>query len=358
MVIAYLFEVLKKKRILFIVPNVSLVIQATEDFDEYNLNDRIPLKVQQIYAGAKIKKSSNVVVGTYQSLVKKEDDYFEEFDVVMVDETHKAKSFSIRTIMDKCWHCDYRFGLSGTIPKRGTVDRLTLMSCTGPLITNVSANFLQQEGHVTACKVSIIEMDYATDKQKESFYFLSKTPEDRKTLFNLEQNFIVSSQKRRDFISKVIGNTKQNSLVLFYRIDQGEALYNDLRAVEGKEVYYVDGGTDKDIRELYKKKMEKGNNVILVASYGTFSTGISINNIHNIFLTESFKSEVIIRQSIGRGLRKHSSKDMLNIIDFVDDFRWTHEGKTWKNYMYKQSESRIEIYVEQKFPYEVKRLRF
>jgi len=358
MVIAYLIEVLKMKRILFIVPNVSLVLQATEDFDEYNLKERVPLKIQQIYSGAKIKTSANIVVGTYQSLVKKPADYYETFDVVMVDETHKAKSNSIRSILENCWHCNYRFGLSGTIPKKGTVDRLTLMACTGPLITNVSANYLQQEGHVSLCKVHIFEMDYATDEQKEAFCFLSKTPEDRKTLFTLEQNFIVGSLKRREFVSKVISSATNNSLVLFYRIEQGEALYNELRQLPDKEIYYVDGGTDKDLREMYKKKMESGNNVILVASFGTFSTGISVQNIHNIFLTESFKSEVIIRQSIGRGLRKHSSKDMLNIIDFVDDFRYNEGGKYWINYLYKHSESRIEIYKDQKFPYEVKKFKF
>jgi len=358
MVVAYLLEVLKKKRILFIVPNVSLVIQATEDFDEYNLRDRIPLKIQQIYAGAKIKKSSNIVVGTYQSLVKKPADYFAEFDVVMVDETHKAKSLSIRTILDQCWHCDYRFGLSGTIPKKGTIDRLTLMACTGPLITNVSASFLQEQGHVSPCKVMIIEMDYASEEQKESFYFLSRTPEDRKNLFSLEQNFVISSEKRRKFILDVIAKTNHNSLVLFYRIEQGEALYNALRQIPGKEVYYVDGGTDKDYREVYKKKMENKDNVILVASYGTFSTGISVKRIHNIFLTESFKSEVIIRQSIGRGLRKHESKNMLNIVDFVDDMRYTADSRVYKNYLYRHGEARRDIYLEQKFPYTIKNVKF
>jgi superfamily II DNA or RNA helicase len=358
MVIAYLIEVKKMKRILFIVPNVSLVLQATEDFDEYNLKDRIPLKIQQIYSGAKIKKSSNIVVGTYQSLVKKAPEYYEEFDVVMVDETHKAKSNSIRTIMDLCWHCDYRFGLSGTIPKKGTIDRLTLMACTGPLITNVSASFLQEQGHVSPCKVLILEMDYATEEQKESFYFLSRTPEDRKNLFNLEQNFIISSDRRKKFIVDIIGKTSHNSLVLFYRIEQGEALYNALRQIPGKEVYYVDGGTDKDFREIYKKKMENNDNVILVASYGTFSTGISVKRIHNIFLTESFKSEVIIRQSIGRGLRMHESKNMLNIVDFVDDMRYTGDGKVYKNYLYRHAEVRREIYTEQKFPYTIKNVKF
>jgi superfamily II DNA or RNA helicase len=276
----------------------------------------------------------------------------------MVDETHKAKSNSIKTIMDKCWHCDYRFGLSGTIPKEGTIDRLTLMSSMGPLITNVSANYLQEKGHVTQCKVNIIQMDYASDEQKAAFSFLSKRAEDRIKLFGLEQNFIISSKERKDFIIKTIAKTTQNSLVLFYRIEHGEALYKDLRQLDDKEVYYVDGGTDADIREIYKKKMEKNNNVIIVASYGTFSTGISIKNIHNIFFTESFKSEVIIRQSIGRGLRKHQSKSILNIIDFVDDLCWHDGDRLWKNYLFRHGEAREKIYEDQKFPFKMLKVKF
>jgi len=85
MVVAYMMDKLDKKKILMIVPNVNLVLQATGDFDEYN-KCGVPLKTQQIYAGAKIRKSSNLVIGTYQSLVKKDEEYFSQFDAVFVDE--------------------------------------------------------------------------------------------------------------------------------------------------------------------------------------------------------------------------------------------------------------------------------
>jgi len=82
------------------------------------------------------------------------------------------------------------------------------------------------------------------------------------------------------------------------------------------------------------------------------STGVSINNIHNLYLIESFKSDVIIRQSIGRGLRMHKLKDKLWIFDFVDDLRI----KGFKNYLYKHGEARRVIYDEQKFPYNIKKV--
>ena len=353
LITSYLLEVKKVRRILFIVPNVSLVIQATEDFDEYNSVRRIPLKVQQIYAGVKIKPSSNIVIGTYQSLVKKGEDYFKEFDAVLVDECHKIKSASIKTILDKCFHTNYKIGVSGTVSKEGTLDRLTLMASTGPIVYEVSAAYLQSKGHVSNCKVFITYLDYAEDDKKEAFYNISRSQYEKSKLFNLEQQYIISNNKRLRYVSDIISKINGNSLVLFYHVQYGKDIYNELRRICNKKIYYVDGGTDKDARELYKKKAEEGDDVIIVASFGTFSTGISINKIHNIFLTESFKSEIIIRQSIGRGLRLHSSKDRVNIIDFVDDFRYKipDSNRTFKNYIFRHGEHRKSIYNEQQFPY-------
>lgn len=352
--VAYILEKQKANKILFIVPNVSLVIQATEDFTDYNYKNRVNIKIQQIYSGQKIREGRNIVIGTYQSLIKKETEYFEQFDAVIVDETHKATAQSIKTILAKCKNSKYRYGLSGTIPKPGTLDRLTLMSYTGPLITEVSANFLQKEGHIANCKVKVIEMDYAPESTKEAFREMAFNKYESKDVFKFEQNYIINSTGRLSFICNIISRIRGNSLVLFHRIEHGQRIYEKLRQESDKTVYYVDGGTDKDIREEYKKKMEVGEEVVIVASYGTFSTGISIKKIHNIFFTESFKSEVIIRQSIGRGLRQHASKDSVTIIDFVDDISLPD----WDNYLIKHSRARQKIYKEQKFEFTIKKVKF
>jgi len=352
--VAYMLEKQKASKILFIVPNVSLVVQATEDFSEYNHANRIKIMIQQIYSGQKIKTNRNIVIGTYQSLVKKPKEFFDDFDAVIVDETHKAKSNSIKTILQKCRLAKYKYGLSGTIPKDNTLDRLTLMSQTGPLITEIKASFLQKEGYIAGCNVKVIEMDYAPESSKQAFMELATNRYDSKDVFSLEQNYIINSPGRVNFITKLIARVPNNSLVLFHRIEHGKKLYEMLRQRSDKKVYYVDGGTNTDIREEYKAKMEAGDDVVIIASYGTFSTGISIKKIHNIFFTESFKSEVIIRQSIGRGLRQHESKESVNIIDFVDDLRWDE----WENYLYRHAKARKKIYKQEKFKFEVKKVKF
>jgi superfamily II DNA or RNA helicase len=197
-------------------------------------------------------------------------------------------------------------------------------------------------------------MNYATDTQRQAFQDLAQNKYDSKDVFSLEQNFVINSEGRLNFITNVISRIPRNSLVLFHRIEHGKKIYEKLRQESGKRVFYVDGGTDKDIREEYKKKMEDGEEVVIVASFGTFSTGISIKKIHNIFFTESFKSEVIIRQSIGRGLRQHSSKDKVLIVDFVDNIRTCE----WDNYLYKHGKVRQSIYKQEKFDYNIKIVKF
>ena len=194
-------------------------------------------------------------------------------------------------------------------------------------------------------------MDYAAESTKNAFREMSQNRYESKDVYKFESNYVIQSPGRLAFICSIISRVKGNGLVLFHRIEHGKKIYEKLRQESDKNVYYVDGNTDKDIREEYKKKMEAGAEIIIVASYGTFSTGISINKIHNIFFTESFKSEVIIRQSIGRGLRKHKSKTDVNIIDFVDDL----SSPDWDNYLIRHSKARQKIYREQKFPFEIKK---
>lgn len=306
----------------------------------------------------KIKKINKIDYNgdVYNLRIKSEDglnhNYFA--NDLNVSNCHKAKSASIKTILQKCTNASYKFGLSGTLPKDGTLDKLTLLSQTGPVISEVKAAFLQEEGHIAQCTVKVIEMNYATESQRTAFQELAQNKYENKDVFQLEQNFVIQSDARLNFISNVISRIPRNSLVLFHRIEHGKRLYEKLRQESNKRVFYVDGGTDKDIREEYKKKMEAGEEVVIVASYGTFSTGISIKKIHNIFFTESFKSEVIIRQSIGRGLRQHESKDKVIIIDFVDDIR-TNE---WQNYLYKHAKTRQSIYKQEKFDYNIKIVNF
>ena len=355
-----IFAFLKSKgyirKFLMIVPSTNLVIQGTEDFEDYGI-EKLGVKIQQIGGGNKMREGCDVVIGTFQSLVKKEEDYFEEFDAVFVDEAHHTNSTSIKKIMSKCMHTGWRFGLTGTLTKRGSADHLTIQQYLGPVLVEISPDFLFRNNYATPVSIKVVVLDWLSSDYKEKLAELKSNSADLEgnDLYNLERKLVISNKARLNYIVDFINKTSKNSLVLFQSVkdEYGRNIWNGIRETNAsKEAFYVDGDTNEQLREEYKSRMETGENKVLIATYGTFSTGISINNLHNIFLVESYKSEVLIKQSLGRGMRKMEGKEKVNIIDFVDDF----STSGYKNYLMKHSEARIAIYKNENFDYKIFRV--
>jgi len=344
------------RKFLMIVPSTNLVIQGTEDFEDYGI-DKIGSKIQQIGGGSKMREGCDVVIGTFQSLVKKDKDYFEEFDAVFIDEAHHTNSTSIKKIMSNCMHTGWRFGLTGTLTKRGSADHLTIQQYLGPVLVEISPDFLFRNNYATPVAIKIVILDWLSPEYKDKLAELKSSSEkmEGNDLYNLERKLVISNKARLNYIVDFINKTSKNSLVLFQSVkdEYGRNIWNGIRETNAtKEAFYVDGDTNEQLREEYKSRMETGENKVLIATYGTFSTGISINNLHNIFLVESYKSEVLIKQSLGRGMRKMEGKEKVNIIDFVDDFSTVG----YKNYLMKHSEARIAIYKNENFDYKIFRI--
>jgi superfamily II DNA or RNA helicase len=236
-----------------------------------------------------------------------------------------------------------------------TAEGLTLCSSLGPIVFNITASQLQDEGFISNCKITQVRLNYTTDVQKENFKNakkqLSKVGKGA-DMYRIETKFINESQKRFNVITKLISKTDKNTMVLFKEIDYGKQLFKWLKENTNKMVYYIDGQINTDVREEIRKRMELKNDVVLVASFGTSSTGISINNIFNIFFVSSYKSTSTILQSIGRGLRKSDAigKDFVNVYDITDDL---YTGC----YEMGHARERIKIYEGQNFPYEIKKLK-
>jgi superfamily II DNA or RNA helicase len=231
-----------------------------------------------------------------------------------------------------------------------SADYFTITAYLGPMVNSISPKFLFKEGYATPIKVKIIRLDYQNTEIREKLYDLrkSKTQLDGSQLLALEKKMVVQHKGRFNFVVNLISKTSKNSLVLFSNIkDQyGKNIYEALRDQTEKVCYYVDGGVSKEHREYYKKDMENGDNKVLVASFTTFSTGISIKNIHNIFFIESYRSEIIVKQSIGRGMRLLEGKESVNIIDVVDDLSWKKGERQNDNYLLKHGKARLEFYKQ------------
>jgi superfamily II DNA or RNA helicase len=354
MILAYLKKVKKINKFLIIVPNTNLVIQGTEDFENYGIKDLGDIKIGQLGGGNKLREGANIIIGTYQSIIKQEKDFFEGVDAVFVDEAHLSNTASIKKILSNCLTSGWRFGLTGTLTKRESAEFLTTQQFLGPLVLEISPNFLFVNKYATPINVKIVKLNWMEPEFKEKLYNLrsSQSTVDGKDLYNIERKLLLDSDVRISFIIDMICKTTKNSLVLFNSVGSGygKKIYNSIREKDStKEVFYIDGDCEIDNREYIIDKMREGENRILVASTGTLSTGISINNLYNIFLAEAYKSEILVKQIIGRGMRLHGGKMMVNIVDFVDDMSFNGNN----NYLMKHSLERIEIYKKENFYYKI-----
>ena len=164
-----------------------------------------------------------------------------------------------------------------------------------------------------------------------------------------EMDYLVSNDARNIFIVNLVRSLKGNTLVLFQYVEKhGVILHSMMSNTDmGGNLHYVYGGTDTEDREAVRGIVEKNNEDTILASYGTFSTGVNIKRIDNIVFASPSKSRIRNLQSIGRGLRKTNDKDKLRLFDIADDLQSD-------NYTLKHLKDRINIYNEERFSYEIK----
>lgn len=284
----------------------------------------------------------------YNIEVNSEDNHNYIANGINVANCHYTGAKSIQNVILKVdENLKMKYGMSGTINVKEREIYLHTQSYLGPIIQNIEPRELIDGGFLPDINFNVYKLDYLSEGHKEKLRDVRiQNAGDGSASLLLERNVIRNSKIRFDFITDKILNAKNNSLVLFSDIKNGygKRIYEYLKVHSDKRVHYIDGGTNKKIRNHYKKIMES-NDTILVASYGTLSTGISIRNIHNVFLVESYKSRTIVMQSLGRGLRKFLDKVHVEIYDFIDDFR-LKDGRNKLNYVWRHGEERLGYYKQ------------
>ena len=324
----------KENNILIIVPTTSLVSQLYKDFVDYGWNAEEHCHL--IYSGKEKEDTKEVYISTWQSLYKMQKKYFEKFNCVIVDECHTAKAKSIVSIMSKLCDAKYRFGFTGTLDGI-EVNKWVLEGLFGPSYKIVKTDELMQKGHLAKLDIKVL--------------LLKHLPQ-RFELFEDEIQYLINHQKRNNFIKNLALDLKGNTLILFARVEgHGQPLYELINSskTDDRKVFFVHGGVTTEERELVREITERENNAIIVASYGTFSTGINIKNLHNVVFASPSKSRIRNLQSIGRVLRKGDNKIKATLYDIADDISY----KSRKNYTLNHLVERIKIYSEENFNYDI-----
>jgi len=324
--IIYLLARYYNKKTVIIVPTTSLVEQMAKDFEEYGYEERIC----KIYSGQEVFDAP-ITITTWQSFSKAPKETLESFDMVIGDEAHLFKATTLKGILEKMKNTAIRIGTTGTLD--GTeVHRLQLEGLFGPVKKVISTSELIDEGTVADIKIDCIVL---------------KHPKQQKMKYQDEMDYLVSNEMRNKFIVNLVRNLKGNTLVLFQYVEKHGVILHDMLDGLVDNLHYVYGGTDTADREEIRGIVEKAKNDVILASYGTFSTGINIKRIDNIVFASPSKSRIRNLQSIGRGLRKTDGKDSMRLFDIADDLQCD-------NYTLEHLKERINIYSEENFPFELK----
>jgi len=324
----------QQQKILLVVPTTSLVEQMYKDFQDYGWDAES--YCHRIYSGKEKSNELPVTITTWQSVYKLEKHFFEDYNVIIGDEAHLFKSKSLISIMTKLHHAKYRFGFTGTLDGTQT-HKWVLEGLFGPSYKVTKTEELMRQGHLSQLDIQCL---------------ILKHPPQKFETYQDEIEYLISHEQRNRFITNLALDLKGNSLILYSRVEtHGAILYEQINTNKrgDRKVFFIHGGVDAEERELVREITEQERNAIIVASYGTFSTGINIKNLHNIIFASPSKSRIRNLQSIGRVLRKSSNKIKAILYDIADDC----SQKSRKNYTLNHLIERIKIYNEENFNYEI-----
>jgi len=323
-----IYTINKSFKCCLIVPNRSLVEQTFSDFHEY----QVPFTISKWTGDDQLNITKNVIICTTAILQSKNSDieWLKHIDVLVVDECHHIKkSNEITKIIDTCG-TNHKFGFTGTLPE-DKIDQWTIIGKIGPIIYTKKSYELRKDNHVVPAISQIIEINYK-NKPLRNFGNTLATENYRN-----EIDFLVNNNFRNDTIKKLTSNCHNNVLILVDYLKHGEKLYNLLKNnIEDKQIYYINGDMDVVDRESIRKIMEDNSNVICIAISKVFSTGINIKNLHYIIFGGGGKSKIKTLQSIGRGLRLHSSKSTLYIVDIADQLYYGIQHQLKRQEFYEQ----------------------
>lgn len=333
----------QNNKILILVPTTSLVEQLYADFQDYSYanNWHTDDHCQKLYSGFSRDFGKDILISTWQSVHRQPKKWFDQFQVIIGDEAHTFKAKSLTSVMEKMTDVKYRIGTTGTVDDK-KVHRLVLEGIFGTIHRVTSSKELMDKGTLAKLKISCLILKYPDEVCKEN----------KGLTYQNEIDFIISNDKRNKFVRNLALACTGNTLVLFNYVERhGSVLYELIKnkAEDDRKVFFIHGGTDVQDRESIRKLTESESNAIIVASFGTLSTGVNIPSIENVIFASPTKSKIRNLQSIGRGLRLKDGKTHCNLFDIADDFHW----KSWKNHTLKHAAERLKTYSEENFEFKL-----
>lgn len=314
--VAALADVLVREghRSIIIVPSSDLVEQTAATL-------RLGKLDVGIYSGAQKDVCHDIVVATWQAL-QNNPRVIVDFQAVIVDEAHGATAKTIGELINEHGkNIAYRWGFTGTLPKP-EIDKMTLAGCIGEVLFSITAAELMQMGYLAKLEIEPVEIQEGVEEEFPDY--------------SSEKSYLSKNPKRLDLLADlIIARAEQygNTLVLVNSIKQGQQLQKLI-----KNSVFLYGNTENEVRAEWYSMFENVDDLIVIATFGIASTGISIDRVFNLMMIDAGKSFIRCIQSIGRGLRKGRDKDSVHCVDVHSKLKWSKKHFRERNKYYKESQ--------------------
>lgn len=331
------------KKILIVVPRTLLAKQTKKNFEEFQELNDVKIPIDTIYSGAKRVHDAKIVIGTWQSLCDYEQDFFDDFSVMICDEAHSAKAYSIRKgIYDKCLNVEYLFGMTGTYPEFKSIDYLNIVAMFGPLVFVKKTHELIDDGNVCPVEIVQVKLKYS-DFEKTFSQRLIDSGIVGGEKYRVEKAWFQTHLPRTDIMVDIISENKGNHLILVETVEYVEFLQDYIQdKLPDRKCVIIHGSVKDKVRSANLDLLDTETNLVLIATYETMSTGVSKNAIFYVHFPDGGRSPIRIKQSVGRGLRKHPDKEYLIVFDYQDEI----PRCSFKNH----ASDRNKIYKTEKLP--------
>lgn len=331
-----------RQKILIIVPTINLVKQLYGDFIDYSSHNgwSVENNVARIYASQNKYSEHPIYISTWQSMKNMPPEYLVQFKAIIADEAHTCQSKSLEYILGNCVNAQYRIGTTGTLDD-SQVHKLTIEGLLGLEYRPTTTKKLMDRNILSKFEIKCIVLKHGGAAVEE---------------YREELEYLIADVKRNKFITNLAMSLPKNTLILFnYIAKHGDLLKEMLDKAKGnRPVYYIHGKIDADIREQVRHILEKEHNSIILASFGTWSVGNNVKNLHNIIFASPNKGKIRTLQSIGRGLRLHETKQKCMLFDIADDLRFEKGDKP--NFGLDHLAHRLKIYHDEQFPFSINRV--
>ena len=277
--------------------------------------------------GGKVNIGEGITFATIQTMVNLDlVKYSDCFDVVIVDECHKAigsptKVMQFYKVLSSL-NCRYKFGLTAT-PKRADGLEASMFALIGDVIHKVTD---AEVAHTTCpVEVKIVKTSYTPNLD------LVLAGDGTVNYASLVEDITNNDDRLFDVLMEI--STDSRSMVLANRV---EYLHRLASAYAGKSVCLSGMGNSKKAKEERKEALRKLNDGELNCVFATYQLakeGLDVPNLRYVIFATPEKDETTVIQAAGRVARKAEGKTHGTIIDFQDDFGmyngWLNKRKTY-----------------------------